>query len=380
MVAAIRLARQARERAHVTVVTARNTFEERIRLHQAAVGQTLPRLPIGKLLAGTGIELVHARVRALHPERRELALEGGASLPYDHLIYAPGSRVDLDVVPGLREHALALDAVTLSRLRERLPGLAERGARVVVCGMGMSGLEGATELAESFLNLRVTLLGAGSLDTGYTARGARHLRRVMKRLKVEVIEHRAVREVRAGELVTDTEPVPFDLCLWAGGFAVPELARAAGLPVNALGQLIVDATMRSIGDADIYGAGDAAFVESHHGSPLHMACKTAVPMAAHAADNLAGRLHGRAEAPFNFRDPGVCISLGRHDGLIQVRRPDGSPWFAITGRLAAWIKETVCRYTVLTIDRERAGKRYRWLKVKVTAALPEPAGRRQLAA
>jgi NADH:ubiquinone reductase (H+-translocating) len=380
LVAAIRLQRQVQGHAQVTVIAASDRFEERIRLHQAAVGQVLPTLSITGFLEGTGVSFVQARVRQLEPARRALVLESGERVAYDFLIYAPGSRLDLDALPGLRAHAVGLDGATLSALRDRLPALAARGGRVVVCGTGLSGLEGATELAERFPELRVTLVGAGRLDAGYTVRGARHLRRTLARLRIELIEERAIREVRAGELVTDGEPVPFDLCLWAGGLVAPELARAAGLPVNAHGQLVVDATLRSVGDPHIYGAGDAAHVEGHQGSPLHMACKTAVPTGAHAADNLSARVLGRAERPFNFRDAGVCISLGRRDGLIQVRRPDGSPWFAITGKLAAWLKEQVCLYTVRAIDRERRGKPYRWLHVKVPAALAETAGPRQLAA
>lgn len=371
---AIRLQRLVRGKAQVTVVAARDSFEERIRLHQAAVGQKLPARPIADFLDGTGVSFVHARVQELVPARRELLLQDGRAIAYDFLIYAPGSRVDIPA------HTLALDGATVAALRDRLPALAERQARVVVCGSGLTGIEGATELAESFPGLRVTLLGDRALDAGYSPRGASHLRRTLARLRIEVAERCAVREVRHNQLITDGEPIAFDLCLWAGGFAVPELARAAGLAVNARGQLMVDATLRSLSDAAIYGAGDAVELQSHLGSPLHMACKTAMPTGAHAADNLAARVLGQVERPFNFRDTGVCISLGRRDGLIQVRRPDGSPWFAITGRLAAWIKEQICRYTVRALERERLGKRYRWLHVKPTAALAEAAAQRRLAA
>jgi len=373
LVAAIRAQRQAGERAEVTLVSARETFEERIRLHQAALGQPLPLLRIADWLEGTGVVFRCATARALDPAKRTLTLENGHEVPFDTLVYALGSRVDLDAVPGVRAHALALDGRTVDRLAATL----RPGARVVVVGGGLSGIEAATEIAEQLAGARVTLVTSGSLDEGFSPRAARHLRRVMKRLGVELAEERRVHELRAGVLVeSDGRELAFDACVWAGGFQAPPLAREAGLPVNARGQVIVDGTLRPAGFPGIYVAGDAAHVEGHVGSPLHMACKTAMPMGAHAADNVTAALDGRAPEVFAFRDTGVCISLGRKGGLVQARRADGSPWFCFTGRLAAWIKERVCRYTIGSLERERRGKPYRWLRGKPAPAprlLPEKA-------
>jgi NADH dehydrogenase FAD-containing subunit len=99
------------------------------------------------------------------------------------------------------------------------------------------------------------------------------------------------------------------------------------------------------------------------GSPIKMGCKTALPMGAHAADAALAALTGKFEPPFNFRDTGNCISLGRRDGVIQLRRADGSPTrWVLTGRLAAFVKEQICRYTVVSLEHERRGTRsFRWL-------------------
>jgi len=369
LLCAIRAQRQVGARGQVTLVSARPEFEERIRLHEAAVGRPPRVLPIAELLEGTGVAFRCERVLRIDPARRVLTTPGG-TLDYHLLVYAPGSFIDLDALPGVRAHALALDGSTLARLRDRLPELAARGGRVVVCGGGLTGIEGATELAEAFPGLQVTLLTAGALADGYSPRGARHLLRAFERLGVALVERRRVRELRAGVIDTDEGPVRFDLCLWAGGFGVPALALKAGLPVDERGRLIVDGALRSVGDPAIFGAGDAVRIDGHHGSPLHMSCKTAMPAGAHAADNLSARVLEQPERVFRFRDTGVCISLGRGDALIQTRHPDGSPWFAITGRLGAFLKEQVCRYTVRSLVRERRGKRYRWLQGRPPRALP----------
>jgi NADH dehydrogenase FAD-containing subunit len=127
-------------------------------------------------------------------------------------------------------------------------------------------------------------------------------------------------------------------------------------------------------------AGDSACPILDPGSPIHMGCKTAMPMGAHAADAALAALAGKFEPPFNFRDTGNCISLGRADGVIQLRRADGSPsrW-VLTGRLAARVKEWICRYTVASLEHERAGtRRYRWLHTSRRPALPEAGAQKRL--
>jgi NADH dehydrogenase FAD-containing subunit len=100
-----------------------------------------------------------------------------------------------------------------------------------------------------------------------------------------------------------------------------------------------------------------------------------MPMAVHAAENLARAAGGRTEQPFRFGDTGFCISLGRHDGLIQLSRRDGAPTGVLTGRLAAWIKETICRYTVWSVKLERRFAFYRWLSPPKKALAADPAKR-----
>jgi NADH dehydrogenase FAD-containing subunit len=87
-----------------------------------------------------------------------------------------------------------------------------------------------------------------------------------------------------------------------------------------------------------------------------------MPMAAQAADNAVAELTGAAPQAFRFGDPGFCVSLGRRDGIIQFVEQGGRPREALlTGRLAAWLKEQVCRYTVWSLHAERRGLwGYRW--------------------
>jgi NADH dehydrogenase len=360
--AALRV-RRLQPEASVTVVGEGAYLAERIRLHQVAVGDVLTRHRITDLLEPAGAEYVEARAIALLPEAKQVVLNNGACLGWDILVYALGSMVDMNRVPGVAEHALALDARTLERLGRALPGARE----VTVVGGGLSGIEGASEVAEHCPNARVTWVARGWTEP-FCAKAQAHIRRTMARLGVTLVENEQVVRVDEGRVLTERASIATDLCLWAGGFRAPPLAASAGLPVNARGQLLVDGYLRVPGTT-IFGAGDAACITEAVGSHVHMSCKTALPMAAHAADTICALLAGTRPTRFSFRDGGICVSLGRRNGVFQTRRLDGTPSFAMTGRSAAFLKEQVCRFTVSALKRERDGKPFRWLRAP--AAQPD---------
>lgn len=140
------------------------------------------------------------------------------------------------------------------------------------------------------------------------------------------------------------------------------------MPVAADGRVPVDAMLRA--RPELYVAGDASAVEFAPGRPLPAGCKTAMPMAAQGADNAVAELTGGAAQAFRFGDTGFCVSLGRRDGIIQFVEVDGRPRDAmLTGRVAAWLKEQVCRYTVFSLHAERRGLlAYRWRRPRRVAA------------
>jgi NADH dehydrogenase len=194
---------------------------------------------------------------------------------------------------------------------------------------------------------------------------------VLARLGVEVAEDTNVAAVERDGLLTSAGRMPFDTCVWAGGFVASRLARDSGLPGDGRGQLRVDATLAVVGQPSIYAAGDAAHPKEHDGARVDMSCKTALPMGATAAANILAELRGVAPRPFGFGDTGMCISLGRRDGAIAIRRRDGSDsGRLVRGRAAAWIKEGVCRFVTGTLAVERVLPVYRWLSPE--RQLPAP--------
>ncbi|GAB3467993.1 NAD(P)/FAD-dependent oxidoreductase [Actinophytocola sediminis] len=326
----------------VTLVNERDRFVERVRLHQLAAGQQLRERKLADLLRGTGTRLVVDRVTRIDPLARRIEVAAGEPLAYDVLIYALGSRADLESVPGVAEHAYTVvGAEQAAALRAR----ATTAGTATVIGGGLTGIEAATELAESLPSLKVRLITGDVLGERLSERGRRHLRRVFTRLGIDVLDQALVAEVRAdGVVLADGEHVPSDLVVWTTGFTVPALAAEAGLAVDDHGRMVVDDTLRSVSHPDVYAVGDAAAVRLADGQELRMACATGLPVAQQAVRAIVARQAGRTVKPMRFRYVNQCISLGRKDGLIQFVHRDDSPREAVlTGRLAAFYKEVVVR-------------------------------------
>ncbi|HEY7295764.1 MAG TPA: FAD-dependent oxidoreductase [Dehalococcoidia bacterium] len=384
MTAALRLGRRARRLGGaVTLVNGTDTFVERIRLHQFGSGQTLKMRRIPAMLRGTGVQFVQGRVTALNPNAHRLSVslpEGNSlELGYDTLLYALGSTIDVESVPGVREQALALSSPELAaRLASELPALAARGGRLLVCGGGLTGIEAATEIAEAWPGARVALTTRDTLGERLSKKGRAHLRRVFARLGIELHEGASVARLAGGRAeLAGGGTLPFDLCLWAGSFSVPALAWEAGLRVNERGQILVGPDLRSVSHPEIVAAGDAASPAEDPGAPIRMACATAMPMGAFAADTILADLAGRTAPAFSYRYLIQCISLGRKNGLIQFVNPDDSPREKIlTGRAAALVKEFICRFTTfsLAMERRRPGT-YRWTQSRQPSVATRTASR-----
>lgn len=345
----------------VTLVNAEPDFVERVRMHQLAVGQELKPRPFDEMFAGTGVEVKLAEVTGIDTDRGTVTVvdahgAGVQELEYDTLVYALGSGWNFQSVPGTAEHAHEISGRSGAlRLRERLARL-DAGQPVVVVGGGLTGLEAATEIAETRPDLDVALVARGGFGDWLSDKGRGHLRKVFAGLGITVHEHTTVTAVEADRVLTDDASVPAAVTVWATGFAVHPIAAASTLKVSGTGQIVVDATMRSVSHPEVYAVGDAALVTGPGDKPLRMSCASGVPTAWQAADVIAARLTGGKLPKVPIRYFQQCVSLGRKEGLIQfVTADDQAVPKALTGRLAALYKEVICKGAAWAVAHPTVG-------------------------
>lgn len=359
LMTALRLAKKTRrDNTAITLVNATDTFVERIRNQQLATNQSLKSHSITRMIRGMGITFVQGRVTALDPDAQHVTvtMAGGIQqMGYDYLVYALGSVVDRDSVPGVRDHAYTLDWQSAQQLSERLPDMVAKQGQLVVIGGGGTGIEAATEFAESYPDLQVTMVTQGELGSTLHDKSRTYIRTAFDKLNIRLIEHANVTAVHADHIEIANHPhIPFDACMWAGGFKAQPLAREAGFTVNAKGQILTDRTMRACNYPNVFVVGDAGIPAENVGAPIRMAVYTALMMGAGGADSLLSVLKGKQPRPFGLSFIAMGISLGRRDCLIQFLKSDDQPRrYILTGRLGVYYKEFFTRFAIWAINAQR---------------------------
>jgi 3-phenylpropionate/trans-cinnamate dioxygenase ferredoxin reductase subunit len=289
-----------------------------------------------------GIELrtgVHAE--ALDVRGRSLALRGGASVRFDRLLLATGSRAILPRLDGV--DAPWVHVVRTAADADRLREAAGHSSSAVVAGGGWIGAETAASLRQMGLAVTLVLPGREVLERHLGPEISRELSDLHERNGVRLVRSARVSALReaAGkrEVVLDTgEILATDLAvLGLGAAPAQELAIAAGLATDD--GILVDERLRSSADI-VFAAGDVASawtpryrdrVRSPHWDNARRQART-------AARNMLGMAEVYDRVPYFYSDQydlGMEV-LGRPDlGADQhLRRTD-------QGLVAVWTVDGV---------------------------------------
>ncbi|GAB3808582.1 FAD-dependent oxidoreductase [Humibacter antri] len=338
-----------RDDVDIIVVNPRADFVERVRLHQLASGTADATLPLSTLLAH-GIRLIVDSVTRIDTDARALRLASGRDLAYDYAIYAVGSLTTIpSSVPGAREFAMPIGDFDSARaLRARIDRLPQ-AAPITVVGAGLTGIETAAELADG--GHTVTLACGGILAPALANGPRRYIAKWLRRHGVTVRQEQHVTAVSTDTVsYSDGTVRAAAVTVWAAGFTAPHLATNSGLSTDALGRILTDETLTSVGDQRIIATGDAA---SPSGMPYRMSCQAAGPLGQQAADTVLSRIAGETPKSIDLALTGSCISLGRCAAVRQFDHKDDSPMHLYTtGPLTAAYKEFTGRLGVWKIRRE----------------------------
>ena len=223
------------------------------------------------------------RASAVDPTAREVTLSNGTRLSFSKLVFATGSRPIKPAIPGID-----LPGVFTFRDIDDVETIGKAaGARVVIIGGGLLGLEAAHGLAKARAQVSVVHLMDRLMERQLDAQAAAMLRRAVEakgiavRLNAESIRVIGNGRVEAVEL-RDGSTIAADAVVVAVGIrANTELARAAGPKVDR-GIAVDDHLETSV--SGIYAIGECA---QHRGL-----CYGLVEPAYEQAQILARRLAG----------------------------------------------------------------------------------------
>jgi NADH dehydrogenase len=148
LMAALRLSRR-KWRLRIALINPREHFLERVRLQESIVAAITPRIPsISKFVAGTNIEFIRGSMTSLDADRRRIRITTVTmerEIAFDQAIYALGSCIDVDNIPGVCAHAYRLEAGdgprSAAALRSRLRKNGDKPVQVITVGGSETGIE-----------------------------------------------------------------------------------------------------------------------------------------------------------------------------------------------------------------------------------------------
>lgn len=241
-----------------------------------------------------GIELRQGMVKQIDPATRRVLLEDGASLDYDKLLLASGSRPVKPPVSGLDDEAIH-HCWTLADAR-KIVKYADPGARVVLMGAGFIGCIIMEALVEREVQLSVVEMGDRMVPRMMDQTAGNLIKRWCQEKGVGVHTSTRVLAVESDpsgqhRYLLRCEPeteIQADLIVVATG-VVPNVDYLEGSGLEIDRGVVVNARQQT-SHPDIYAAGDVCEgADWNSGAPqVHAIQPVAVETARIAALNMAG--------------------------------------------------------------------------------------------
>jgi len=286
--------------------------------------------PLDRVLEAIDVKFVRGSVETIDSKSRELgvATATGAreTIRYDRLVIAAGSRLFRPIIPGLAEHAFAVDQLADAiKLDRHLHGLADRPAgaardTVVVAGGGFTGIEVATEMPARLRAIlgkearpRVVIVERGNViapDMGTEARPA--IEDALRKVGVETRLGAGVAALDdSGATLSDGTRLESATVIWAAGMRAAPLTAQVPAERDNFGRLIVDRDLRVSSVPGVFATGDAAKAAcDDRGNFALMSCQHATRMGAFAGHNAAAELLDVATRPYHQEAYVTCLDLG----------------------------------------------------------------------
>jgi len=342
--------------AHITLIEKARTHFWKPHLHEIAAGSADLHTRATDFLAQShwhGFRYRVGEMVGLDRDKREVIVapahdEDGAEITppytrgYDTLVLAVGSLTNDFGTPGVTEHAIALETpAQADRFHRRLVNacmrahvqrepLTTRQLQVAIIGAGATGVELAAELHKATRTLvsygldsidperdiRLNLIEAGPrILPALPERIAGAAAKLLDGLGVRVhTGSRVTAVVAEGVQLASGELLPAELVVWAAGVKAPDFLREiGGLETNRLNQLVVESTLQSTRDPDIFAIGDCAAAPwLGHTGTVPPRAQAAHQQAAHLVRQLRRRIDGKPLQPWRYRDFGSLVSLGEY--------------------------------------------------------------------
>ena len=269
-----------------------------------------------------------------------------ASLRYDELVFAAGVGANVDMLPGLKEHALPLktvgDALCIrNRVIERLeqatihsdPNRRRQLTKFIVIGGGFSGVEVAGELEDflksaeryyknvKFEDCRVTILhGTDRLLPELSEQLGNKTTKNFIRRGIDVrLNARAEKIEKEKVILQSGEEIEAATIICTIGTLAHHFYQDNPLPLER-GKIQTQADFSVTGVENVWALGDCALVPNAAADnrPCPPTAQFADRQAKFLAKNIVAKIKGQETKPFQYKPMGMLASIGRNNAVAEV--------------------------------------------------------------
>jgi len=315
--------------------------------------------PIRRMVRKT--RFISARVTSVDTKAKAVHFEGeaqDASISYEHLVLAFGSRANTDLVPGMAQHAMPFkllgDALKLrNRVVEQMekaefeedPEIRKWLGHFVIIGAGFSGVEVAGAIQDFIQSshrhyprlhdedLTVTMIHRADLPLKEmsSSLGLHALERMPLR-GIRMWMDSRVEEVDERGVITDTYGrVDAATVVCTIGTKPNPLVEQMNIP-NERGRILVNEDMSVVEHSNLWAIGDCALVcNAHDGKHAPPTAQFAIRQGQQLADNILHVVRGESTQPFNYQSKGAMATIGHLNGVAEL--PGGRS----IGGFPAWL-------------------------------------------
>lgn len=284
-------------------------------------------------------------------------------LAYDTLVMALGSTSNDFGTPGVKENCIFLDNPHQARrfhnemlnlfLKFSASEEPQDKVNIAIVGGGATGVELSAELHNAVKQLHsygykgldsqalnVTLVEAGErLLPVLPPRISSAAHSELTKLGVRVLTQTMVTSADKNGLNTKSgEFIDADLMVWAAGIKAPDFMKdLGGLETNRINQLVVEPTLQTTRDPNIYAIGDCASCALPSGGFVPPRAQSAHQMASRVLANILAEMKGQPQKPYIYKDHGSLVSLSRFStvGSLMGNLMRGS--MMVEGRIARFV-------------------------------------------
>jgi NADH:ubiquinone reductase (H+-translocating) len=338
-------------RVSVTLLDSRNYHLFQPLLYQVAMAGLNPSdiaAPLRAILSRfQNIRVLLAEATSVDLQAKTVTLEGRGDIAFDYLMVASGANHAYfghenweQCAPGLKTLEQATEIrrriLTTFEEAEMTEDAAERQRLLsfVVIGGGPTGVELAGAIAEmsqftlaaDFSSIdprqsRVTLIEAGPrILAAFAPELSANATTSLEKLGVKIQTQCMVTEVDRDGVEGGGERIPAGTVIWAAGVRASKLGATLGVPLDAVGRVIVEQDLSVKGHDHLFVLGDLAHYPGRDGRPLPGLAPVALQQGRTAARNILRDLKGEARKPYCYVDKGMLATIGKNQAVGQFRK------------------------------------------------------------